>query len=430
MSSPNQEPDTDKGEKIKTSAWSVFVSREGLIFQGAVLITAATCILVGLRDNGLSIETRRLILTAGGGMSLIMWMALAHSLWQNKINSFLKLLGYFILVVGPLGILTITADEPISELLFWWNLFVWCIVTIRFSMHQELSINSWEKILLQLSIIWAVSSAMVTIGKLPWFPFSIRTTQRLSAISMLIDLRFFLGILFLIAATGTAIFRALTQERPFLKNLSPWELPIPERKGILLSILPPVIYVLNVLLVVFHAIVELFWKSIQLLVVFFGRIGSHLARLTKKIVNQYPVWLSTGRSILTLFLSVVAFYLIKYSSPTLYSYLSAELWTEQIRYLSILALVWFVILLCVWVITAMITRSNFKSVGDATIMSLGWLLMVHLLGGALVYASCWVGLDIKGYDKIGIFSIILISLIIFGGIQSLYSMRKNQNGNA
>lgn len=244
---------------------------------------------------------------------------------------------------------------------------------------------------------------------------------------MLIDLRFFLGILFLIAATGTAIFRALTQERPFLKNLSPWELPIPERKGILLSILPPVIYVLNVLLVVFHAIVELFWKSIQLLVVFFGRIGSHLARLTKKIVNQYPVWLSTGRSILTLFLSVVAFYLIKYSSPTLYSYLSAELWTEQIRYLSILALVWFVILLCVWVITAMITRSNFKSVGDATIMSLGWLLMVYLLGGALVYASCWVGLDIKGYDKIGIFSIILISLIIFGGIQSLYRMRKNQN---
>lgn len=416
-------------EKAKTpsSAWSVFISREGLIFQLAVILTSAVSVLILREANSITLEMRLNILTAGVSISFIMWLALSYSLWLNVIDNFFKNFGYFFIIVGPVGLLTILANNQPSELFFWWNLVVWSCVTIKFSISEEIHVNYWEKNLLTLSVIWAVTSAMVTLGSLPWVPFSERATQRLTALSFFVDLRLLLGILLLITATGTSIFRALIQESPLLKELEPWSLPIPEINSFFLSLIPPIIHVINVLLVVLHGIVELLWKSLQLLVILFGRIGVQLAKLMKKIATQYPTWINTGRSIFSLSLLVLSFYFIKITAPHLYSYLSTSIWKEQLRQLLPILFSSFIVLLCVWVVTSMINQVNIKSVGDATIRSLGWLLMVYLLGGALVYGYCCFGITVNGYEKIGLFSIFLVLLIITGVVYALYNMRNKNN---
>jgi len=268
---------------------------------------------------------------------------------------------------------------------------------------------------------------MVTLGSLPWFPFSERATQRLASLSFFVDLRLLLGILLLITATGTSIFRALIQERPLLKEMEPWSLPIPEINSFFLSFIPPIIHVINVLLVVLHSIIELLWKSLQLLVILFGRIGVQLAKLIKIIAAQYPAWINTGRSILSLSLLVLTFYCIKLTLPHLYSYLSTIIWKEQLKQLLPILFYSLIVLLCVWTITNMINQVNIKSVGDATIRSLGWLLMVYLLGGALVYGYCCFGITVNGYENIGFFSVFLVLLIASGVIYALCNMRNKNN---
>ncbi len=424
MSLSKMGSNTDLENKNNPSAWSVFLSREGLIFQFAVVLTSAISVFVGIKNNSIPVEVRINTLTTGGSFSFLMWLALSYSIWLNTVNNFFKNFSYFFAIVGPIGILTILANHQMSEILFWWNLVVWSVVTIKLSLPKELFISNWERILLTFSMVWAVTSTMVTIGSWHWFPFSVKATQRLSGLVFFVDIRLLLGILFIIAATGTAIFHALIQERPILKEMDPWVLPIPDGKSFFLSLVPPIIHVINVLLVVFHAIVELLWKSIQLLVILFGRIGVHLAKLIKKIATQYTTWISTGRSLLTLLLIVISFYLIKITSPSFFFYLSTSIWKEQIIHLAPIIFNVFMILLCVWVITSMINQANIKSVGDAAIMSLGWLLMVYLLGGALVYGFYCLGLDITGYENIGIFSVILVLLIVLGIVYALYGMQK------
>jgi len=77
-----------------------------------------------------------------------------------------------------------------------------------------------------------------------------------------------------------------------------------------------------------------------------------------------------------------------------------------------------------------ITKANFKAVGDVTIMSLGWILMVFLLGGALVYGLCWVGVKVQGYDNIGLFSTALLSLIAVGIVRTLLEKHRKFKGTA
>jgi len=50
-------------EKIKPpSAWSVFISREGLIFQLAVFLTSAVSVFILRETNGIPLEMRLTIL--------------------------------------------------------------------------------------------------------------------------------------------------------------------------------------------------------------------------------------------------------------------------------------------------------------------------------------------------------------------------------
>jgi len=260
------------------------------------------------------------------------------------------------IVVGPLGAMILLARSWLCEFLFWLNLFVWCSVTIYFAFEEDLTVNSWEKILLALSVVWAIAGAMITIGSLPWIPFSKEASKRIHGISFLMDFRLLLGLLMLTAAIGTAIFRALIQEIPILHGLTLWELPNPRQKGFLAAALLPFIQIFNILLVVLHAIVELFWKALQLLVIFFGRIGSHLMGIFKKLAIQIPAWINTGRSLLVLSLVIIVFWLLENTAPNAYAYMCTSLWRQQIGHLALLIFKTAMILVCIWIIAGIITK--------------------------------------------------------------------------
>lgn len=412
------------------SAWTVFRSMEGLTFLSSVVITAVITTIVTMKSINLTLSGRLVILNTFASVSIISWIALAICLLENKICKFYKTAKIIFLIIGPIGLMVLISRSPIVEFLFYLNTILWCAVTIYFLFKNDQKKMSWDKFLLILSVIWAVSGAIITIGSLPWFPFSVQASKRIRAISIMMDLRIMLLAIFLISTTGTAVYRALLQKSPALNGFQRWFLGHPESNGFIASALAPVIQIMNVLLLVGHALSELFWKAIQLLFVFFGRIGSNLGHIFKGIFFQFPAWILTGRSILTLLSIVVVFQLLQNTVPTLYSYLCTSFWGEQIIHLSILLLKSVGICILIWVIPGLIENKNLKAVGDETIMALGWILMIYLLSGALVYCFHYIGVPIDGYEKIGLFSILLVSLIAFGLFRTLFANQLEYNKNA
>lgn len=412
------------------SAWSVFRSMEGLTFLSSVVITAVITIIVTMKNINLSLSGKLVILNAFALVSIISWIALTICLLENKVHRFYKTAGTLFVLIGPIGLMVLLSRTPIVEVLFYLNTILWCAVTIYFLLKDDEQTMSWDKILLILSVIWAVSGAMITIGSLPWFPFSVQASKRVRAISIMMDLRIMLLAIFLIFTTGTAVYRALLQKKPPLNGLQRWGLSPPGPSDFISSALAPVIQVINVLLLVGHAITEFFWKALQLLFVCFGRIGSNLGHIFKGIFFQFPTWILTGRSLLTLLSIVVVFRLLQNTVPTLYSYLSTCLWSEQIIHLSILFLKSAGICILVWIIIGLVENKNLKVVGDETIMALGWVLMVYLLSGVLVYCFHYIGVPIDGYEKIGLFSILLVSLIALGLFRTLFAKPLEYKKNA
>jgi len=416
--SPIQRSQSQKDQKAKGSVWQKLFSYETLLYILGILLCSGVGVVVCSDSTGLLHSTVMNILEVFIALTVIFWIAIALDNFESDIFGSLAIAAITLFPIAAMFLDT-TSDFP--KLSFWSSLIIWVIITSIFVSDKAQNVDGWEKFLLIMGCTWSVASTIVFIGRTSWLPFAIVATESLRAVHILLDLRYFIGILFFGALMVTSLTKAFKQTLPEFQSIKPWRIDEPdEREGLFSSLMLPFIIVANAFLLFLNIITDYLWRAIRILFTFFGHIGQQLAILVNKFFLEIDALRVTLKVLATFFLCVFIFKIVTNCTAPVEAYLRATLWLEQLSSLAIITGWSTVILICMGGIFWLMEITDFSKIRTPVIFGLAMILSVFLISGAVLYRlSGFENLLINGFGAIGPFSTILLFLIVAGFIKML-----------
>lgn len=436
----------------KKLGWSFLLTREAILFLAAVALLYAFGLFLAINETAAApgppfplLEVMILLIAVWLGFAIgrairvrnndlqvifTTWMGdgIEPERQSRKLDLY-PILVTLILVV-PIAQMMISPFKWVSIVLFWWNVVILTALLLARSIAASRVTSAWDKTLFALSAAWGFLTLFSSFSVLRWSPSSAVLAEHLGRIGAVVDIRRILGALTLTLLTGTAVVRALQHDAPRLPSLPPWSLPPPPQTGFLSAALFPVLKVLSVFLLAAHGIVDLLWKALFLLAVFFGRIGQELASTAWDLLTDKEAWIIAGKFAATIGLFFAALFVTVTATPVISEYVRASgLLTQAMLMIQIVAYV-ASILISLWLIVALVNSigSSFSYVvniaSQATIGGLGWILMIAFVAGMLLHLTEWFGRPVTGFGLPGLFSWIILVLIVGGVVYSVTSAKR------
>jgi len=393
---------------------SVAVKRT-IIIIGTILYS-----LIGFNIVSNPFELERLVLeyslyfTTITTFVFIVWYGFIEG-YENDSNLFT-----FLLIFFPIEIIALINIEnfPFPNILFWLNLIIWVVASWIFTDSED--IEGFDFFLTYLFSTFFASVAYISIGHSPVFSYSIKPLEQISFINELIDIRFILGIIFILLITIKSVIITLKDYRPDLETIKPIDID-PNIENNFLKVFIPFVILFKIITNLFIAIINFIYLIVVITVIYLYKIGTTFGDNLLKILSKS----------FDLFKLIIIFILILFAAqfsrklaPELYTYLTDNNILNYQFLWNVFKPILFIIL-CILgaIVTISINyrqhlkkkKNNFqdnlilKSTALTTISVMLWLS-----GFSLYLLSQIKYLQSIGFNRIGFYTLCLSSVIGIG----------------
>jgi len=231
----------------------------------------------------------------------------------------LHMLGLSILVGPIIGMHLLN-----SAGLFWISLLITTLCAILLVLKSDSVKNHgfWIKLLTTVYVAWVVVGIIVTLGGKHFFQYASKITI-LTDIHPYLDLRYLLTGILLTAAVGDAWVNAYRAGLPHIRSLPDLRFKDPRNTptSFTQAILRPFIIVINVGLLIFQVITNIFWKLIVIVLTYFYRIAVNLANRLFELLSDKNIIIWVARVLVTFILVSLFTRGVIYVSPIALTYL-------------------------------------------------------------------------------------------------------------
>lgn len=366
-------------QEAKGSIWQKLFSYKTALYLFGILLCSVVGVITCSNSTDLLHSTVMNILEIFIALTVISWIAIALQISGKVESENFESIILAAITLFPIAAMFLNATSDFPRLSFWSSLTVWLIITSMLVSDKTNHIDGWEKFLLIVGCAWSVASVIVFIGRTSWLPFAIVATESLQAVHLLLDLRYFLGILFFGALMVTSLTRAFKQTMPEFQSIKAWRIEEPdEREGFFSSAMLPFIIIANAFLLFLNIVTDYLWRAIKMLFIFFGHIGQQLAILLRKLFLEVDALLVTLKVLAAFFLCVALFNIVTNCTAPVETYLRATLWVEQIENLAIISGWTAAILLCIGDIFWFMEVGSLNQIGTPVIFGLAMILSAFL----------------------------------------------------
>jgi hypothetical protein len=390
------------------------------IFTAIIITGTVVAFLECSEDISWPLPPRTIVLHIYIIAAAIGWYAFASS--KSRQSFFDETLRCYLLC-SPIAAMVLTQ----SPVLFWIALGITVIWGVIESLNADrFGQSDWEKALLGVYTAWIVASSVITLGSTSFLPYS-RSALALSDIHLILDARILLTALLFLLLLGDSMVTAFNEGMPDIRALP--DIRISEITSgydpLILSILQPVVVILNVILLVIHKVTNVVWHLIALLAVYLYRTGVNLAGHTIDLLSKTRIWLSILRviisfSVMVLFTTMVMAFspdIVEYirSNTSLFSISAHNFWTFLV------AIVLFALTLATIVMLCALRGVRDKGLNQASFGG-AMILVASWLSGVLMYILSYTQLfKIPGFASIGLYSLLLV---LFVGSVFLFQVAK------
>jgi len=304
-------------------------------------------------------------------------------------------------------------------ILFWLTLLLMTFLVVT-SVQNEVEVSQpWSKLLVALYAAWVVTGVIVTLGSPKLFGYA-DAASTLSEFHFLLDARYLLTIVLLLAAFGDAMFKAFGAGLPKLPpspTIKPFGSIVESEFPALLR---PFFVFLNLFVMIVQALVNLVWQLVGLVVAYLYRTAKNLAQHFYDLVTDTQLVWVIGRVVLTfvvvliftLHLAAEASDLVLYiTSQTAPFSLTGEILVAILRIFLFAAMAVGSVLHFSWMWRPIKRKTNKVVLDHAA--SGGSIILVDLaLSGAVLYVLAKTNiLSLLGFDSVGVFTWLFLLLL-------------------
>jgi len=281
--------------------------------------------------------------------------------------------------------------------------------------------DSWTKFLVALSSIWGITTGITTIGTLPFLGYSREALHSLTALHIMLDIRFILGVFLLALIVGLAFHAAIQENLPSLPHLRTWSLRVHDSHtgSILGMFILPFMALANVLLMALSVIVDLIMKVGTISATYLLRVGKHTTVILREVIMEKEVGRHTLRFI-GLFLCILLLVLLGKSAinPSI-AYITSSQWSIELSKLFYLTLIGTLMIPCTAAVS-ILKENRLRAVHHPTAFGLAMVLAILLVAGGIVHGLSKIDvLKVNGFNGIGPYTILILLLVGAGAVKLL-----------
>lgn len=398
-----------------------------LVFALAALSSSLVAFAVTSNQLPIQEQVRRIVLQIYMLLVSIGWLALVHSADKEERWSFLESLGTIGSFLAPTAAMVYQLNIGTPRVTFWLCLISWIALGFFQVSGEGKRANVF---LLFLGTLWTITGVLISVGRLPWLPYA-RVTESLGFIHLFLDLRIVLGALFFLALTIIATVKILDKSLPEIPSIPFVEVPELDEgfSRILRALLTPFIVIVNYIWYIVMLMIDLVWKGIALIVVFFFRIGHEMSRQILNMLEDGVIPRKIGKVVFTFFLCLLLFYLAVRITPTAFLYLRTDLWDVSVHLLLKLAGSTLIAMLLILSVSSFWLEDKDSLV--LVLSSLSIMVLVFLVGGALLYLGAGIDLlQVQGFNKLGLLTLTVLAVVFYGIITAICRrMQKKKQSN-
>jgi hypothetical protein len=340
---------------------------------------------------------------------LIGWLAFSMA---GNVESFIARGLTIVVLYSPLIAMTVIEISP----LFWATLLAMVGIAVVTVLNEVETEEPWTKVITAIYAAWVVAGVFVTLGSSRLFGYA-ESAENLAEFHFLLDARYLITVILLLAAFGEALFNAFEAGLPKL----PPSPKLPRLDDAHLSdsavgmLMRPLFVFANLFIMIADALVTLVWQLIGYIVTYLYRTGKNLAHQFYALITNTKIVKAVGRVIGTFVVVLIYMWFLKAIAPDIVLYLvrttslfslSSEILLAMIR----------LMFLAIFSIGSVLLLTHLWKAGRSALEQAafgGSTIMVGLaLSAALMYLIARTHLiEIVGFESIGILSLLLVLLL-------------------
>lgn len=319
-----------------------------------------------------------------------------------------------IVAATPSVLVILSPQLPLSNELFLFGLVFWLFVSVMLIRTEINSTSSlWSISLRVLLAVSTVATVFCEVGLHSPVTFAITPMQEVYGLRRGVDIRLWLGVLFVFLCAGTSIVRAFGVPPP-----KTWTAPIrainplPPSRTILAPLTYPIIVVTNGMLLALTSLLNVGIGMVAHLAVYLLNIGRELGKLAWQLLFEDHGAVQIVKALVamlaTFSIVIIAFEL----SPRLGDYLRAD---PDATYglLPAVAALALTVLFGATILALVVDGSKF--VLGNFLLGTTLLGVLLLLSGSVVYAIALIDVaDVSGFERIGPISLVGGALVLLG----------------
>ena len=261
----------------------VLFSRRSVLYVVGLLLTALVTFLVSSDAFGIPPLLHVPLIECFSVLAILAWISVAY--WIAGSSD----VGLVTLVVGigfaAVAAMFLESTSGIRPHAFWPCLVIWTAIAVL-SVTDASSGDAWERLLLGLGVAWTVSMALIFAGTTRLLPYAVGPIANLKAVHRLLDVRYLLGILFVVLLLATAAVEAFRARLPRWPSMTPLRIPATEGSELLDLLLAPFVMIVNIALLVFSVVLDMLIKAAKAVAFYFGQVGRQAGALLQRMFRE------------------------------------------------------------------------------------------------------------------------------------------------